>query len=33
MNNAPTGVYVYRLKAAKSDGTEIEKVGSVTLIR
>ncbi len=30
---APEGVYVYRLKAAKSDGTEIEKVGSDTLIR
>jgi gliding motility-associated-like protein len=30
---APEAVYIYRLIATTSDGTPIEKVGSVTLIR
>ncbi len=30
---APEGVYVYRLRAKNPDGTDIEKVGAVTLIR
>lgn len=30
---APEAVYIYRLLATKADGTPIEKVGSVTLIR
>lgn len=31
--SAPEAVYIYKLKAEKADGTPIEKVGSVTLIR
>ncbi len=31
--NAPEAVYIYRLHAKNPDGTEIDKVGSVTLIR
>lgn len=32
-NPAPEAIYIYRLKAKKADGSDIEKVGSVTLIR
>ncbi len=32
-NFAQEGVYIYRLRAKNSDGSDIEKVGSVTLIR
>ena len=30
---APEGVYIYQIKATKVDGSEIRKVGAVTLIR
>ncbi|MBK6838708.1 MAG: gliding motility-associated C-terminal domain-containing protein [Bacteroidetes bacterium] len=30
---APEGVYIYQIKATKVDGSEIKKVGAVTLIR
>ena len=30
---APEAIYIYRLKTKNADGSDLEKVGSVTLIR